>query len=197
MLEPRWTSRSEAAWTRAATFCARHRGLRSDLSRGCVRAELQRPGRPRAARGARLGGVARLQRRARSTPRQRNACPGAKQLQYVAAKQACGASALAQAPPRRVTPPADPPAARQSFDVGSLKASLAMVPPSPMFQTVAGVNPVMLRADSAEGQALRRKALRGAVVVFFTAGAVARGPAPAPRLRAIGVRSGARAAALS
>jgi hypothetical protein len=65
----------------------------------------------------------------------------------------------------------------QSFDVGSLKASLAMVPPSPMFQTVAGVNPVMLRADSAEGQALRRKALRGAVVVIFTAGARALAPA--------------------
>ena len=55
--------------------------------------------------------------------------------------------------------------------MGSLKASLAMVQPSPMFHAMSGVNPVLLRADSAEGQALRRRCLRGAVVVFFTAGA--------------------------
>lgn len=143
---------------------------------------------PRTSIGSFKGGVryhARIRRRdpsrhparaARSTPRADAARPGAGRCRSVAPARMprliaafwrgcpCLTLTLRRAPV-------------QSFDVGSLKASLAMVPPSPMFQTVAGVNPVLLRADSGEGQALRRKALRGAVVVIFTAGA--RDTAPA------------------
>jgi hypothetical protein len=54
--------------------------------------------------------------------------------------------------------------------VGSLKSALAAVPPSPTFSTLQSFNMALLKANSAEGQALRRKALRGAIVVFFTAG---------------------------
>jgi hypothetical protein len=58
----------------------------------------------------------------------------------------------------------------QGFDVGSLRSALAAVPASPMFNTLASFNVALLKADSEAGQTLRRKALRGAIVVFFTAG---------------------------
>lgn len=56
--------------------------------------------------------------------------------------------------------------------MGSLKASLAAVPPSPYFPTLSSQPGQLakLRAPTADGQVLRRKALRGAIVVFFTAG---------------------------
>lgn len=54
--------------------------------------------------------------------------------------------------------------------MGSLKAALALVPPSPTFSTLQANHLVALRARGEAAQQLRRKALRGAIVVFFTAG---------------------------
>ena len=54
--------------------------------------------------------------------------------------------------------------------MGSLKAALASVPPSPMFNTLQAAHRALLTKSGPEAQELRRKALRGAIVVFFTAG---------------------------
>lgn len=46
----------------------------------------------------------------------------------------------------------------------------SMVGPSPTFATLHQLHRVKLQEDSAAGQEMRRKSLRGAVIVFFTAG---------------------------